>query len=149
MSIRDVGRFDSVRDGQPQCIDQDMTLASFHPFVPVESADSAAFGRLYRLAIHNDNGWTLRPTLLCPCLLVERCLDAAPHARILPLSEVVIHGAPAWKFTGNQAPLAPGPQQVKDSVEYRAKIRRASSSARACWWQQRRYKGPCSIAKIR
>src|SRR3954447_6710821 len=93
-----------------QCIDQNMTLASFHALVPVEAADSAAFGRLYRLAIHNDNGWTLRPTRLCPCLLVECCLDAAPDARILPLSEVVIHGAPGWKFTGDQAPLTPGPQ---------------------------------------
>src|SRR4051794_17933052 len=90
MSIRDVGRFDSIRHWQPQCIDQNMTLASFHALVPVEAADSAAFGRLHRLGIHNDNGWTLRPTRLCPCLLVERCLDAAPDARILPISEVVI-----------------------------------------------------------
>src|SRR3954447_12707743 len=125
-----------------------MTLASFHALVPVEAANSAAFGRFHRLAIHDDNRWTLRPTRLCSRLLVERCLDAAPDARILPRSEVVIHGAPGWKFTGNQAPLTPGSQQVKDSVEYRAKIRRASSSAGACWRQQRRYKRPCCMAKI-
>src|SRR3954454_13038595 len=73
MSVRDVGRFDSVRDWQPQCIDQDVMLASFHALVAIEAANSAAFGRLYRLAIHDDHRWALRPTCLRSCLLVERC----------------------------------------------------------------------------
>src|SRR5437763_5179907 len=100
MSIRDVGRFDSIRDWQPQRIDEDMTLASFYPLVPVEPANSAAFGRLHRLAIHNDDRWTLRPALLHACLFVECCLDAAPDAGVLPGSEVVVYSAPRWKVSG-------------------------------------------------
>src|SRR4051794_24037614 len=149
MSIRDVGRFDSVRNRQPLRIDEDMAFASFYPFMPVEPANSAAFGRFHRLAIHDDNGWTLRPTGLHSYLLVECCVDAAPDAGVLPNSEVVIYRAPCWKLSGNEAPLTPGPQQVEDGVEHRAEIRRASSSALACRGQHRRDERPCSIAEIR
>src|SRR4051794_27542792 len=82
---------------------KDMTLASFHPLVPIEPANPAAFGGFHRLAIHDDNGWTLTRSCLQSCLLVECCLEAAPDAGILPRSEVVIYGARRWKRSGNQA----------------------------------------------
>jgi hypothetical protein len=123
-------------------------LRPFTRLWPSNPANSAAFGRLHRLAIHDDNRRTLRPTRLRSCLFIERCLNGAPDARVLPRREVVIDGAPHWKLSGNQAPLASSPQQVKDGVEDRAKIRCASSSTCRCGRQQASNKRPGGVRQV-
>ena len=60
----------------------------------IEAANAAAFCRFHRLAVHDHDRWTFRSPRLRSCLLVDRSLNAGPHAAVLPASEVVVHSAP-------------------------------------------------------
>ncbi len=43
-------------DSQP--IDKNVAFAAFDSFVTIKASGSSTFRRLYRLTIHNDEGWT-------------------------------------------------------------------------------------------
>ena len=54
----------------------------------------SAFRRLYRLTIHDDNGWTRCPASLCSNEGHRSLLKPCPHACVLPAPEVMINRAP-------------------------------------------------------
>ena len=148
-TIRHAGRFHAACDRQAQGIDEDVALASLYSLVRIEAANTTAFGCLHRLTIHDDNRRTFRAARTCSSLLVNRSVNAGPHAGVLPGSEVVIDGAPRWKVSGKQTPLAAGPQQIQDCIEHCTQVRRASPPALPCWRQQRVDQRPRRIRKIR
>ena len=108
MPVRYVGGFHTIRDREPEGINEDVALAALHALVPIESANSTAFRGLYRLAVHDHDRWTLGSARLRSHLLIDPSLHAGPHAAVLPRSEVVIYGAPGGEVLGKQAPLAAG-----------------------------------------
>ena len=55
-------------------------------------------------------------------------LGVSQDARLLPGPKVMVNGARAREFAGQQAPRTPGAQQVKDCIEDGTKI----GSARPC-----------------
>src|SRR4030095_5960837 len=128
---------------------EDVPLPAFHALVPIEATNAAALGCLNRLAIHNDHRWTLASTSLLSRLLVDRSMEAGPDAGVLPSSEVVIHGAPSWEFSGQETPLAAGAQQVENRIHYGAKIGCARASTSACCRQKWRNQHPGFISHVR
>src|SRR5262245_56613913 len=55
-------------------------------------------------------------------------LTMRPYAGILPMTEVVIDGAPRRKLLWKQTPLAAGAQHIEDGVQYISKIGGSRSS---------------------
>ncbi len=103
-------------------IHQNVTLAAFYSFVAVEAPDSSALRCLYRLTIHDDNGWTRSAASLGSNVFVDCFLKACPHACVLPVAEVMINRAPHGKLPRQKSLLAVCSQQVEDRIQYSANI---------------------------
>src|SRR4051794_5374259 len=81
-------------------------------------------------------------------LLVKGLLEFGPDARLLPGAEIMINGARAREFAGQEAPLAPGSQQVKDCIEDGAQVGGARSSAGPGCRQVRGDPGPSGLVEV-
>src|SRR4029450_616973 len=76
-------------------------------------------------------------------------MEAGPDAGVPPSSEVVIHGAPSWEFSGEETPLAAGAQQVENRIHYGTKIGCARASTSACCRQKWSNQHPGCIRQVR
>src|SRR6266403_892312 len=67
-----------------------MAFASFHTLVRIKTSNAAAFGRLYRLTIHDDDGGTNGSSGWPSYLLVHCALETSPDTIVLPGPKVVV-----------------------------------------------------------
>jgi hypothetical protein len=82
-------------------------------------------------------------------VLLNRSLDARPHACVLPGTEVVIDGAPGRELARKEPPLAAGAQHIKDRVQDCAELRRAWPSTWQRWRQEWCKQHPRCIGQLR
>jgi hypothetical protein len=121
-AVRDIRRLNTACDRQSKRINEDVSLASLYPFVPVKPARSAALRRLHRLPIHDDDRRALAATRSQPDSPMQHLLQPGPHTLSSPNTETMIDGAPWWILARQKSPLAACAQQVKDRVDDSTKI---------------------------
>jgi hypothetical protein len=145
---QDIGPFHPPGHHHPEGVDEQVAFAPVDPFVPVKTANPAALGGLDRLAIQDDDRRAHRPTTAQARLLMKRPLEFGQDARLFPGAKVMVNGARAREFAGQEAPLATGTQQVKDRVEDGAQVGGARPSAGPCGRQVRGDPGPGGVAEV-
>src|SRR5260221_13761021 len=109
-----------------------MAFASFHTLVRIKTSNAAAFGRLYRLTIHDDDGGTNGSSGLPSYLLVHLALETSPDTIVLPGPKVVVDRVPRWKLSRKQTPLAACSEQIEDGIQDNAKVGFARSRTMPC-----------------
>jgi len=105
-------------EGQAQRIHQEMALATFDPFMRVESADAAGLlDRFHGLGVNDGCArigvFANASTFGVP----QRPPEMRPNACATKLSEVIVGGLPRWEFARQISPRTAGAQEIKDRVE--------------------------------
>jgi hypothetical protein len=109
------------------------------------------FRGLDRLAIQDSSTRRLFSARLHSQLCTQRVVDALPHTRGSPLSEVPVDYLPGWQVSGHHPPGVATSQQVEYGVGYLSKLVLALTSCMLGWWQQRLKQCPlliCEVARI-
>ena len=121
--VRCVGGSDAVGDRKAEDVNQDVPFSPFHSFMPVETTNPAAFGRLDRLAIHDGECRLRLPTSCQASQGIQCAMQQHPDTGHTPVPEVAVHRRPRREIARKLPPLAASAEQMASKTARMSVVR--------------------------
>ena len=147
LAVCNVGRMHHHGEQEPLGIHQNMALASSQFLGPIKPAHPAS-QRVDRLTVNYGLAGGGISADMQPRQFAQLRMDTCPGAIETPLSEMPIDRLPRALLTGQIAPGAATPQDIKDAFDDAPNVNRPGPATRLGGRDQRLQHGPVRIIQV-